>query len=367
MSERLDCVVAGAGVIGLAIARTLALAGHDVLVLEAADAIGTGTSSRNSEVIHAGMYYPTGSLKASLCVTGSRLLRDYLAKRRIDHRLVGKLIVATTPEEEEKLEAILARADANGVETLARIGADAARAMEPALRCTGALHSPLTGILDTHGYMLSLQAELEEAGGMVAFKSPVLGGEVGDQGILLTVGGDEPCRILCKRLINAAGLGAQAIGSALAGMPRPVVPPRHLCKGNYFLLSGKVPFARLVYPTPESAGLGVHFTLDLAGQGRFGPDVEWVETESYDVRAERADCFYDAIRRYWPDLAPGSLRPGFAGIRTKLAPAGQPAADFLIAGPDSHGVPGLVHLYGMESPGLTASLAIARLVTEMVA
>ncbi|PKU25892.1 NAD(P)/FAD-dependent oxidoreductase [Telmatospirillum siberiense] len=366
MTERLDCAVIGAGVIGLAIARALALAGHEVIVLEAEDAIGTGTSSRNSEVLHAGMYYPAGSLKARLCVKGNAMLRGYLAERRVDHKMLGKLIVATDTEEEAQLDAILAKGQTNGVERLNRLSAAQAHALEPAVRCTAALHSPLTGIIDTHGYMLVLQGDIEAAGGIVALKSPVLRGEISDKGILLSVGGDEPSQVLCGRVVNAGGLGAQAIGASFAGLSPETVPPLYLCKGNYFLLGGRVPFSRLVYPTPQSAGLGVHFTLDLAGQGRFGPDVEWVDEAHYEVDARRGDGFYAAIRRYWPDLKDDALRPGFAGIRTKLKPQGQTASDFLIQGPADHGVDGLVNLYGMESPGLTASLAIGAHVAELL-
>jgi L-2-hydroxyglutarate oxidase LhgO len=367
MSEHLDCAVIGAGVIGLAIARALARTGRDVIVLEAEGSIGTGASSRNSEVIHAGMYYAPGSLKARLCVAGSRMLRQHLAQYHVDHRLVGKLIVATNDAEEAKLAAILDRARDNGVESLHPLSRAEVHRLEPEVRCTAALHSPLTGILDTHGYMLSLQGDLEANGGMIAFRSPVLAGHAGDDGIALEVGGDAPMRLMCRCVVNAAGLGAQAIGRAIAGPAAALVPPRYLCKGNYFLLSGRFPFSRLVYPTPVGAGLGTHFTLDLAGQGRFGPDVEWVEQETYDVAPERGDVFYDAVRRYWPGLADGALRPGFAGIRSKVTAPGEAAADFLIQGPGDHGIAGLVHLYGMESPGLTASLAIADYVRELLA
>jgi L-2-hydroxyglutarate oxidase LhgO len=366
MSDCLDCAVIGAGVIGLAVARALSMAGHDVIVLESAEAIGTGTSSRNSEVLHAGMYYPEGSLKAQLCVSGNALLRRYLPEHRVNHKLLGKLIVATNEAEEAQLAEIQAKGRANGVEQLFLIGAAEAHALEPSLRCTAALHSPLTGILDTHGYMLALQGDLEANGGVVALKNPVLGGEIQDDGILLTIGGDDPCQVHCRRVVNAAGLGAQAVGAAIRGLPVETVPPLFLCKGNYFLLSGKVPFSRLVYPTPQSAGLGVHFTLDLAGQGRFGPDVEWIDNPDYQVDARRGDSFYAAIRRYWPEIGDNALRPGFAGIRAKLGPSGHPAADFLIQGPADHGVDGLVNLYGVESPGLTASLAIGDLVRELL-
>jgi L-2-hydroxyglutarate oxidase LhgO len=366
MSECLDCAVVGAGVIGLAIARALSMAGHEVIVLEAADAIGTGTSSRNSEVLHAGMYYPEGSLKARLCVEGNAMLRRYLPEHHVKHELLGKLIVATNDKEEEQLAAIQAKGQANGVEQLHLLGGAEAHALEPKLRCTAALHSPLTGILDTHGYMLALQGDIEANGGIVALKSPVLGAEVQDDGILLSVGGDEPSQVLCRRVVNAAGLGAQTLGASIRGLPPESVPPLFLCKGNYFLLSGRVPFSRLVYPTPQSAGLGVHFTLDLAGQGRFGPDVEWVDRPHYEVDPHRGDGFYAAIRRYWPEIGEDALRPGFSGIRAKLRPEGQAASDFLIQGPAQHGIKGLVNLYGMESPGLTASLAIGAHVAELL-
>ncbi|MDR3436911.1 NAD(P)/FAD-dependent oxidoreductase [Telmatospirillum sp.] len=366
MVDRLDCAVIGAGVIGLAVARALALTGREVGVLEAEESIGTGTSSRNSEVIHAGMYYPTGSLKARLCVSGARLLRHYLTEHGVDHRLVGKLIVAADPADEEQLLTILAKGRSNGVEALTLLSRAEVLAIEPEVHCTAALYSPLTGILDTHGYMLALQGDIETNGGFLAFKSPVLSAEQTGQGILLSIGGPEPSRLLCRQVINAAGLGAQAVGRSFAGLPPASVPPLHLCKGNYFLLSGHVPFSHLVYPTPQSDGLGVHFTLDLAGQGRFGPDVEWIDEEAYDVDARRSDIFSAAIRRYWPGLADDALRPGFAGIRAKLRPQGESASDFVIQGPGEHGVAGLVNLYGMESPGLTASLAIGSHVAELL-
>lgn len=366
MVERVDCVVAGAGVVGLAIARALALAGHEVLILEGAGAIGTGTSSRNSEVIHAGMYYPPGSLKARLCVRGNRLLRSYLAERALPHRLVGKLIVATEIDEEARLEALFENGQRNGVPEFDHIGAETARRLEPELRCTAALLSRSTGILDSHSYMVSLQGDAEAHGATLALKSPILGGEVTAQGILLSVGGAEPTSLLCHRLVNAAGLGANRLALNLRGLPPDTVPPLYLCKGNYFLLGGHRPFDRLVYPLPESAGLGAHFTLDMGGQGRFGPDVEWVETETYEVDPHRGDSFYAAIRRYWPGLPNGALRPGYAGMRPKIQAPGEPARDFMVQAEADHGIPGLVNLYGIESPGLTASLAIAEHVTELL-
>ncbi len=366
MTDRVDCAVIGAGVIGLAVARAMALAGLEVVVLESADAIGTGTSSRNSEVIHAGMYYPNDSLKARFCVEGNGLLREFLAAHGVAHAMTGKLIVAADEAEEQRLAGIFDNGQANGVVGLEQMSGSRARAMEPELRCCAALWSPSTGILDTHGYMLALLGDIESHGGALALKSPVQGGRAGENGILLDVGGTEPCRLECRRVINAAGLGAQRLAAAIAGLPAERVPPLHLCKGNYFLLSGRRPFSHLVYPVPEAGGLGVHFTLDLGGQGRFGPDVEWVERESYEVDASRGDRFYASIRRYWPGLPDGALRPGYAGVRPKIQGPGQAACDFVIDGPDDHGIPGLVNLFGIESPGITASLAIARHVSEIL-
>jgi L-2-hydroxyglutarate oxidase LhgO len=366
MTERIDCAVIGAGVVGLAAARAMALAGYEVVILEAADAIGTGTSSRNSEVIHAGIYYPKDSLKATLCVTGNKRLRTYLAEHGVGHRMVGKLIVATDEDEEAQLDALLKKGLDNHVEGLGRISAAEACALEPALKCTCALLSSSTGILDAHGFMLALQGDVEGLGGALALKSPVIGGEVGDGGILLDVGGDDPCRLLCRCVINSAGLGAQKVGASIAGLPPASIPPIYLCKGNYFFISGRQPFSHLVYPTPPSHSLGVHYTLDLAGQGRLGPDEEWVEAENYDVDPKRGDSFYAAARRYWPGLGDGALRPGYSGIRPKMGPAGEAARDFLIQGPADHGVAGLVCLYGMESPALTAALAIGDYVAGLV-
>jgi len=366
MSLSVDCAVVGAGVVGLAVARALAAAGQEVVILEAAETIGSGISARNSEVIHAGMYYPQGSLKAELCVRGNRLLRDFAERHGVALRMTGKLIVAADAEDEAHLQALLAKGLANGVSDLTLIDGDAARALEPALVCTAALLSPSTGIIDSHGLMLALQGEAEAAGALLAVKSPVLYGEIGDDGITLSVGGDEPTTLTARRLVNAAGLGAQGLAAKLAGLPAEAVPPLFLCKGNYFLLSGKMPFTRLVYPPPGSAGLGVHYTLDLAGQGRFGPDVEWVEEINYSVDPGRGEVFYAAIRRYWPGLADGALRPGYSGIRPKIQAPGEAARDFLIQGPAEHGIPGLVNLFGIESPGLTASLAIAERVAELL-
>ncbi|MCZ4328712.1 NAD(P)/FAD-dependent oxidoreductase [Castellaniella denitrificans] len=363
MTDRVDCVVIGAGVVGLAVARACALAGLETLALEAESAIGTATSARNSEVIHAGLYYPRGSLKARLCVQGRQALYDYCASHGVAHQRRGKLIVATRDEQIGALERIGAAAAANGVHDLRRLDAAQARAREPALRCVAALESPSTGIIDSHGLMLALLGDLESAGGLVAVRSPVLSGRILADGILLRVGGDEPMELIARRVVNCAGLHAQAVAAALDGLPPDSIPAGRYAKGNYYALSGKAPFSRLIYPVPEPGGLGVHLTLDLGGQARFGPDVEWIDAIDYTVDPARADGFYAAIRRYWPDLRDGALRPDYAGIRPKLAvPAGQDA-DFLIQDARTHGVPGLVNLYGIESPGLTACLAIADEVT----
>jgi L-2-hydroxyglutarate oxidase LhgO len=363
--ERVDCVVIGAGVVGLACARALALAGREVIVLEEADAIGTETSSRNSEVIHAGIYYPSGSAKAALCVEGKALLYKYCEERGIAHRRCGKLIVATGREQIAALHKIQTQAKANGVHDLRLLTADEAKAMEPALRCVAALHSPSTGIIDSHGLMLAYLGEAEDHGAMRALQSPVTGGEAGVNGIVLEVGGAEPMRIIARTVVNSAGLMAQRIAAALRGFPPDRVPPCYYAKGSYYALVARSPFTHLIYPVPEAAGLGVHLTLDLADQARFGPDVEWIDEIDYDVDLSRADGFYRAIRDYWPGLKDGQLAPGYAGIRPKLVGPDQPAGDFLIQGPADHGVAGLVNLYGIESPGLTASLALAGRVAQV--
>jgi L-2-hydroxyglutarate oxidase LhgO len=358
-TEHLDTVVIGAGVVGLAIARAFALAGREVVVLESEGAIGTATSSRNSEVIHAGIYYPTGSLKARLCVAGRLALYPYLERRGVAHRRCGKLIVATDTGQIAGLEKLHAQARANGVDDLRLLEAREARALEPQLSCVAALESPSTGIIDSHAYMLALRGEAEDRGAAIAFRSPLTGGRVQPAGIELEVGGAEPVRLLARTVVNSAGLHAQEVARCLQGFPADRVPPTYYCKGNYFSLSGRSPFSRLVYPAPESAGLGVHLTLDMAGQARFGPDVEWIERIDYDVDPGRSRVFYDAIRRYWPGLKDGGLRSAYCGIRPKIQSRNEPSRDFLIQGPEEHGVPGLVNLFGVESPGLTASLAIA--------
>ncbi len=363
--ERVDCVVIGAGVVGLAVARALALSGREVVILETADALGTETSSRNSEVIHAGIYYPPGSAKARLCVEGKALLYRYCEERGIGHRRCGKLIVATAAEQVAALHKIRAQAAANGVGDLRLLTQSDAEAMEPALRCVAALHSPSTGIIDSHGLMLAYLGEAEDHGAMLALQSPVSGGAIAPAGITLDVGGAEPMQIVARTVVNSAGLLAQRTAASLRGFPQHLVPPCYYAKGSYYSLSGRSPFSRLIYPVPEAAGLGVHLTLDLAGQARFGPDVEWIAEIDYDVDLRRADGFYRAIRDYWPELKDGQLAPGYAGIRPKLGGPEQPASDFLIQGPAEHGVPGLVNLFGIESPGLTASLALAERVASV--
>ncbi len=368
--ESVDCVVVGAGVVGLAVARALALAGREVIVLEAAEAIGTGTSSRNSEVIHAGIYYPKDSLMALACVEGRRRLYAYCAERGVPHLNCGKLIVATNAAEGEMLMSIKGRAEANGVEDMRLLSAAQAAALEPNLHCTAALLSPRTGIVDSHSYMLALQGDAEAQGAMIAFNSPLKRGRAAADGIEIEIGGAEPMVLKARLLVNSAGLHAPAIARRIEGMPSERVPAAYYAKGNYFTLAGRSPFSRLIYPVPVPGGLGVHITVDMGGQAKFGPDVEWIDPGSpegidYTVDPQRADKFYAAVRKYWPALKDGALQPGYAGIRPKTVPQGAPAQDFAIQGPDIHGVPGLVHLFGIESPGLTASLALADRVRDI--
>ena len=361
MVDRVECVVIGAGVVGLAIARALALRGREVVILEKAGQIGTETSSRNSEVIHAGIYYASGSLKARLCVAGREMLYRYLAERGIQHRRAGKLIAATEPEQVAALERLKKKAEANGVIDLEWLDAGAAKALEPELRCFAALLSPSTGTLDSHGLMLAYRGDAEDHGAAIAFNSPVVAGWIENNGFLLEVGGPHPTRIACDVLINSAGLWAQEVARTTEGIPREAIPTRYLAKGSYFTVSGKPPFKRLIYPAPEVnfASLGLHATVDLGGQVRFGPDVEWVDHIDYDVDPRRAAKFCETIRRYYPGLKDGSLHPGYAGVRPKLQKPGGAPEDFLIQGPALHSIPNLVNLYGIESPGLTSSLAIA--------
>jgi len=364
--DRVECVVVGAGVVGLAVARRLALAGIEVIVVEAAGDIGTGTSSRNSEVIHAGIYYPAGSLMARFCVAGKKMLYAYCDDHGVPYRRCGKLIVATTPEENGKLAAIRAHAEANGVDDMRALSAAEAHTLEPALNCVGALLSPSTGILDSHAYMLALRGEIEAAGGALAFHAPFVQAKTVADGFEVEIGGDAPMTLHCRLLINSAGLAAPAIARAIGGMPPDKIPTAYYAKGSYFSCSARVPFTHLIYPVPEAGGLGVHLTIDLGGQAKFGPDVEWVETLDYAVDPARAERFYPAIRRYWPSLPEGALSPSYAGIRPKIVPPAVARQDFVIQDVQTHGVAGLVNLFGIESPGLTSSLAIADAVAALI-
>lgn len=363
-----DTAVIGAGVIGLACGAALARKGHDVVVLESASTFGSGTSSRNSEVIHAGIYYATGSLKHRLCVEGRRQLYPYLAAHGVEHRKCGKLIVATDAAEDEKVEASFSQATRNEVEGMSRLTAAQARALEPALFCTSALQSAETGIVDSHGFMLALLGDLERLGGVLALRAPVLGGAVLDNGgFELRIGGDAPMILRCRQLVNAAGLDATKVAAHLDGAPAP--PRLVLAKGSYFGCRVRPAFSRLIYPTPVDGGLGVHVTLDLAGRMRFGPDVEWLSNTDpasveYAVDPKRGDGFYAAVRRYWPGLPDNALIPDYAGCRPKLSGPGEPASDYRVDGPGDHGQAGLVQLFGIESPGLTSALAIADMVVE---
>jgi L-2-hydroxyglutarate oxidase LhgO len=363
--DRVECVVVGAGVVGLAIARKLAQAGREVIVLEAAEGIGTVTSSRNSEVIHAGIYYKAGSLMARMCVAGKHALYRYCAEHGIPHKNCGKLIVATTPKETEKLQSIRTHAETNGVGDMQLLSGDAARALEPALNCDAALLSPSTGIIDSHAYMLALRGDAEDQGAAFAFYTPLQSARLRSGGIEIDAGGETPMTLECRLLVNAAGLEAPAVAQRIEGMPLESIPQAYLAKGNYFSCSARAPFSHLIYPVPEPGGLGVHLTLDMAGQARFGPDVEWVDHIDYAVDPARAERFYPAIRKYWPTLPDGALMPSYSGMRPKIVPPAVASQDFVIQGPRDHGVDGLINLFGIESPGLTSSLAIADYVGEL--
>lgn len=365
--ETIDCVVIGAGVVGLACARSLAEAGREVMVLERENAFGTGISSRNSGVIHAGLYYPPGSLKARLCVDGREALYAYCGERGIAHARCGKLVVAIRPEQTAALLTIRSRAEANGVHDLALLDHAQIRALEPTLDAHAALLSPSTGIVDSHGLMLALLGDAERHGALLALGSPVLDGRLDGDGIVLRVGGEQAVEIRARSVINAAGLDAVALGRRLDHGTAGNMPQAWFARGVYFALGGKAPFSRLIYPIPEPGGLGIHLTLDLGGQTRFGPDVEWIAAPDYHVDPARAERFYAAIRTWWPQLEDGRLTPDYAGVRPKIAGPGKPDADFRIDGPAQHGTPGLIHLFGIESPGLTAALAIGRHVAAMLA
>ena len=359
-----DALVIGAGVVGLALARALARQGQSVIVLEKNEGIGMETSSRNSEVIHAGLYYPTGSLKAQLCVEGKRMLYDFCTSYHVPHRRCGKLIVAVTDAEISAIDTIRQKGIANGVDDLVWLSSEDACAMEPALFCVAALHSPSTGIIDSHAAMLALQGDFEAHGGSIAFRTGFVSAHVRDGSFVVRADGD--VTLTATRLINAGGLHASRAARAIEGLDTRFIPDTHYAKGNYFSLTQRAPFTRLIYPAPHMHGLGVHLTLDMAGAAKFGPDVEWVDGLDYQVDPRRGDSFYAAIRTYWPELPDGALQASYSGIRPKICGPNDPAADFRIDGVTVHGVPNLVNLFGIESPGLTSSLAIADRVVKLL-
>lgn len=365
--ERVQCIVVGAGVVGLAVARALAEDGREVIVLEAADHIGTEISSRNSGVIHAGIYYAKDSLKARVCVAGRHALYAFCKSHGVPYARCGKLIVATDKAQTPALLELKGRAVANGVRDLELLSAAEAAAIEPAVRCTGALLSPSTGIVDVHAFMLALQGDAEAAGAVIAFRSPCRGGEVVADGLRVTVGNGDATTLEARTLVNCAGLGAQTLAHAIGGLPSASIPELHYAKGNYFALSGRTPFTRLIYPLPADAWLGVHVGLDLGGRCKFGPDIHWIDRIDYDVDEMQLEAFYASIRRYWPALPDGALHPDYTGIRPKLYAKGEAARDFVVQTASAHGVRGLINLYGIESPGLTSSLALADYVAELVA
>jgi L-2-hydroxyglutarate oxidase LhgO len=365
--ERVDCIVVGAGAVGMAVARALAVAGREVVVIESEPHIGSGVSSRNSGVIHAGIYYENDSLKARVCVPGKHALYRFCEEHGVPHARTGKLVVATDAAQLPALEQLRLRAIGNGVDDLEYLGPDEVRALEPAVRCEGALLSPSTGIIDVHEYMLALQGDAEDHGAVIAVGTPFVGGSARVGGLRVEAGGADPMTLDCATLVNCAGLGAQWVAGNIEGLAAETIPPLYLAKGNYFQLTGRCPFQRLIYPMPDAAWLGVHVGLDLAGRCKFGPDLHWVDEIDYDVDAGQAEAFYASIRRYWPDLPDGALQPDYTGIRPKLYRRGEAARDFYIQCADEHGVPGLVNLYGIESPGLTSSLAIGEHVVGLTA
>lgn len=365
--ERLsvDTVVIGAGVVGLAVARALALLGHEVFVLEAGDRFGEGLSSRNSEVIHAGIYYPKDSLKAHLCVQGRQRLYEYCDQRKVPYRKCGKWIVGVGSDQSGELEAIRKRAEANGVE-LGFVEAEALHRRLPGLRVSAALYSAETGIIDSHQLMLCLLADLEAMGGQLICQAPVVAAQSDNGTHLLTVGGAAPCQVEARHVVNAAGLGAVPLAGRWEGYPQILCPTQYFARGVYFSYNGAHPFNELIYPLPEPGGLGIHLTLDLAGQARFGPDVEWIERPDFTVDPRRAAMFAQSVQAWWPGLRPDRLQPAYAGVRPKLSGPGEAAADFDIQSPFHHGVPGLVHLFGIESPGLTSCLSLADYVAACI-
>lgn len=367
--ERVDCVVVGAGVIGLVVAREMALQGRETILLERESTFGSISSARNSEVIHAGIYYPQNSLKAKLCVEGNHLLYEYCRTHQVATNACGKLIVAANESQLDDLQAILYKANNNLVPEMKMLSGVQAKILEPELCCEAALLSATTGVIDSHSYMLSLLGGFEDAGGVVVYQSPLISakpiGKNAEGGFELVIGGADAIKIQTTLLINCAGLSATAIAQSIEGLPKKDIPKAYFAKGNYFSLSGKSPFSHLIYPIPEPGGLGVHLTLDMGGQVKFGPDVEWLDIEeegqiSYTVDPKRGDGFYAAVRQYWPGLREGSLQADYSGVRAKIVPPNTPAGDFCFDGPQNHHLQGLFNLYGFESPGLTASLAIAK-------
>jgi L-2-hydroxyglutarate oxidase LhgO len=367
--DRVDCVVIGAGVIGLAVAREMALQGRETILLERESTFGTISSARNSEVIHAGIYYPKDSLKAKLCVEGNRMLYEYCRSHHVATQPYGKLIVASDESQLNDLQAILYKAQQNNVPEIKMLTGEQAKSMEPELQCSAALLSASTGIVDSHGFMLSLLGGFEDAGGMIAYQSPLISarpiGSNAQDGFELEIGGADGMKIQTKLLINCAGMSAPAIAKKIEGLAQEQIPKAYFAKGNYFSLSGKSPFKHLIYPIPEPGGLGVHLTLDMGGQAKFGPDVEWLEIDDenqidYTVNPKRGESFYAAVRKYWPGLKDNALQPDYSGVRAKIVPPNVPAGDFCFNTPKDHGLEGLFNLYGFESPGLTSSLAIAK-------
>jgi L-2-hydroxyglutarate oxidase LhgO len=360
-----DAIVIGAGIVGLAVARELAAQGREVIVVEAEKNIGVHTSSRNSEVIHAGLYYPEHSLKALTCVAGRDLLYDYCAARGVPARRLGKLILATDENQLSRLAALRAQGLKNGVSDLAWLTRDEARALEPEVECVAALFSPSTGIVDSHALMLSLQGEAESKDVQFAFRTRVVGiVRCGEEFEIATIGADGEATLTCTMIANCAGHGAHDIARAIAGYPADLIPPRFLAKGNYYSVSGRAPFSHLIYPLPVEGGIGVHVTLDLAGRIRLGPDVHWVDTVDYTPIEGQEEAFREAVRRYWPDVTGRDIACSYCGIRPKIIGPGSANADFRIDGPETHGIANLINCFGLESPGLTASLALARLISQ---
>jgi L-2-hydroxyglutarate oxidase LhgO len=373
--EQVDCVVVGAGVVGLAVAREMALQGRETILLEREDSFGTISSARNSEVIHAGIYYPQDSLKAKLCVAGNRLLYEYCRTHQVSTQAYGKLIVAANVSQLDDLQAIFYKAQNNQVPDIKMISAAQAKTLEPQLQCEAAMLSGSTGVVDSHGLMLSLLGGFEDASGMVAYQSPLMSakpiGNNAEGGFEIEIGGADGMKIQTKLLINCAGLSALALAKKIEGLPKEQIPKAYFAKGNYFSLSGKSPFSHLIYPIPEPGGLGVHLTLDMGGQAKFGPDVEWLDIHeekqiNYSVDPQRGEAFYAAVRQYWPGLKDGSLQADYSGVRAKIVPPNAPSGDFCFDGPNQHKLQGLFNLYGFESPGLTSCLAIARHLEEQI-